>query len=437
MTAAILVLIALLVVNGVFAMSELAVMTSRQARLQQAARRGSRGAARALELARDPTRFLSTVQVGITLIGILAGAYAENALSGGLERLLVDLPLVGPHADTVALAVIVLAVTFVSLVIGELVPKGIALAHPEAVASLISRPLHLLSVIGAVPVRILSISTEAILRLLRIRPRAADDVSAEDVQSLIARAAGTGVFTPQELRLVRRTMGIRDLVVRDLMIPRPDIVWIDRSEPIDSVRVIVGTSPYSHFPICEGDLDHVVGVVHVKDLIAYGLVAGRDFALAAVAQPPVFVPETMSALRLLDHFQSTRRHLAFVVDEYGGTQGLVTLNDVTRAIVGDVSRVGERTPPSMLRREDGSWLVDGDLPLHELVAGLGLPAEFESSLPDVSTVAGLVTHALGSIPAEGERVERGGVRFEVVDMDGARIDKLLVRLAPTETRERS
>ncbi|MFZ2874067.1 MAG: hemolysin family protein [Phycisphaerales bacterium] len=426
MLVSILILAALLVLNGVFAMSELAMMTSRQSRLQQAAHAGSKGAATAMSLAREPTRFLSTVQVGITLIGILAGAFGENALSGRLEPLLNRVPVLEPYANTISLVGVVLIITYFSLVVGELVPKRIALAYPEQIASTISMPLHVLSVIAAWPVKLLTVSTELLLRALGIRPKAGDDVSEDDVRAVIARAASTGIFTPQELKLFQRTMRAGDLVVRDLMVSRADIVWIDESTPLDEVRVLVGTSPHSHFPICRGDLDSLVGVVHVKDLIAHGLIAGETFTVTTVASKPHFIPESMPALRLLDQFQSSRNHIAFVVDEYGATQGMLTLNDVTRAIVGDITRKGEVAGATMTRRDERTWLVDGRLPLHELVMGLELSPEVEGQLPDVSTVGGLVTTLLGRIPREGEKTAWEGYTIEVVDMDGVRVDKLLV-----------
>jgi putative hemolysin len=426
MVISILILAVLLILNGVFAMSELAMMTSRQSRLQQSAKAGSRGAAAAVALAREPTRFLSTVQVGITLIGILAGAFGENAFSGKLEPLVSRVPGLEPYADTIALALVVLLITYFSLVVGELVPKRIALAYPEMIASTISRPLNVLSIITAWPVKVLTVSTEVLLKILRIKPQGGDDVSEDDVKALISRAATTGIFTLQELKLFQQTMRAGDLVVRDLMVSRADIIWIEEDEPIDAVRVLVGTSPHSHFPICRGNIDNLVGVVHVKDLIAYGLIAGKDFKVAVVAQKPLFVPEKMPALRLLDQFQSTQNHIAFVVDEFGGTLGMLTFNDVTRAIVGDVSRKGATSTPTLTRRSEREWLVDGRLPLHELVVGLELSPEIESTLPDVSTVAGLVTTVLGHIPREGESLKWQGLAIEVIDMDGPRVDKLLV-----------
>lgn len=209
------------------------------------------------------------------------------------------------------------------------------------------------------------------------------------------------------------------------MVPRADIIWVDEKEPIDAVRVLVGTSPHSHFPVCRGTLDKLVGVVHIKDLIAYGLLAGTDFKVTAVAQKPLFVPETMPALNLLERMQRAKMHIAFVVDEYGGTQGLITLNDIVRAALGDIARRTEEPPPEARRRDDGSWLIDGSLAVHEMIAALGISPVSEDDLPDVNTVAGLVLAQLGHIPVPGERTTWQGFALEVLDMDGTRIDKIL------------
>jgi putative hemolysin len=426
MLAPLAILAFLLVLNGFFAMSELAMMTSRQSRLQQAAAAGNRGAAAAIVLAREPTRFLSTVQVGITLIGILAGAFGENALSGKLQEQIAKVPSLAEYSDQLALVIVVLGITYFSLVVGELVPKRLALAYPEAIASFIARPLNLLSTIAAWPVKLLTLSTEALLKVLRVKPRHGDDVSADDVKSLVARAASTGIFDPLEHKLFQRVFRVGDLTVASLMVPRADIIWIEENEAIDAVRVLVGTSPHSHFPVCRGTLDQLVGVVHIKDLIAYGLLAGTDFKVTAVAQKPLFVPESTPALKLLDRLQRTRSHIAFVVDEYGGTQGLITLNDVVSAVVGDIARRNEEPEPQGLRREDGSWLLDGSLPLHEMVAMLTISTEAEEALPDVNTVAGLALAQFGHIPSAGEKVTWEGFTLEIVDMDGTRIDKILI-----------
>lgn len=420
----------LILLNGIFAMSELAMMTSRHSRLQQSAEAGSRRARAALALAREPTRFLSTVQVGITLIGIFAGAFGEQAISGKLEPLIARIPALAPQADLISLLIVVLGITYCSLVIGELVPKRIALAHPEAVALLIARPLTVLSIIAALPVRILSASTELVLKILRIKPRDTDDVSEEDVRSLVARAATTGIFTKEEHRLFKRLMRVGDLTVRDLMVSRLDIVWLNESDTADSVRTLLGSSPYSHYPICRGDLDHIVGVVHIKDVIAYGLLADADFRVAEVAQKPMFLAQHTPALQALEQFQSRKLHVAFVIDEYGQTKGLVTLNDVTAALIGDMNRRGEAAPVSMVRRDDGSWLIDGRVPLRDLPEALGVPAEALEDHRDVTTVAGLTISMIGRIPKEGDKALWRNWRLEIIDMDGARVDKVLATPVP-------
>lgn len=427
MLLAISLILVLLAINGVFAMAELAMMTSRQSRLQAAAAKGSRRAQAALALSREPTRFLSTVQVGITLVAILSGAFGERVLSVQVRDWLAGWPALAPYADTIALVIVVLSITYLSLVFGELVPKRLALAYPEGIAILIARPLSWLARATAIPVRVLSLSTEGVLRILRVPTRTGDDVSHEDVQALVARAASTGVFTSQEHGLIQRLFRMGDLTVRDLMVPRAHIVWIESNTPVEDLSILIGTSPYSHFPICKGSLDEIVGVVHIKDLIAYGLIAGKNFRAEAVAHAPLFVPDTIGVLRLLDMFRSTRVHIAFIVDEHGATQGLATLNDVVTALVGDISRRGEQAPPRAHVRDDGSWLLDGRLPLHELTATLHIPAEARDALPDVSTVAGLVLAQLGHIPNEGDSVLWEGFEFEVMDMDGTRIDKVMAR----------
>ncbi len=430
MLLAIVVLAILLLFNALFAMSELAMMTSRPQRLQASAAKGHGGAALALTLAREPTRFLSTVQVGITAIGIFAGAYGEKAISATLTGWMTEaVPMVAPYASKISLVVVVLCITYLSLVVGELVPKRIALSNPELIASTIARPLTFLSVIAAWPVKLLSLSTDAIIKILGIKPPNRDDISEDDVKSLVSRAAGTGVFDPLEHKLFQRLFRIGELTVASLMVPRSDIVWIDESLSSEDVKVLVGSSPYSHFPVCRGNIDTLVGVIHIKDLIAYGLLSTTEFKIKTVAQKPVFVPDTMPALRLLDRFQSTKTHVAFVVDEFGGTQGLITLNDVVQSLVGDLSRKGEEKPPAARQRTDGSWLIDGRLPVPEVVTTLAVAHEFMGALPDAKTAAGLMLGLLGHIPHEGETVLWGGWVFEVVDMDGARIDQLLVRKA--------
>jgi putative hemolysin len=434
MTVALTVLAALFVLNAILAASELAVMTSRPSRLQGLAKRGNPRARQVMQLAQDPTRFLSTVQLGITVVAIVAGAFGEREFADPVADWLANAGLPRAWAVPLAFTVVVGSITYVSLVVCELIPKRVALAHPERVAMLIAPLLAGLSWLAAPAVKALSASTDLAIRVLGIRHRA-DDVSEDDVRALVARAASTGVFDPLEYQLFERAMRAGDLTVRSLMVPRTQIVWIDETMPAEDVRVLIGTAPFSHFPVCRGGMDHLLGVVHVKDLISYGLLAGADFKAATVAQKPLYVPETMPALRLLDLFQRNRTRVAFVVDEHGSLEGLVTANDVVQAIVGDLSRGSEEEPPGVQRREDGSLLMDGRLPVADMLAALDLPADAADTLPDVATAAGVVTALFGDLPTEGQRTLWHGWILEVVDLDGQRVDKLLAMRAATPDRE--
>jgi putative hemolysin len=433
MTLTLVILGLLLALNAMLAASELAMMTSRPSRLQQMADRGNVGARKAIEMSREPTRLLSTVQVGITLVAIFQGAFGERQLTGPIADWIDDYQALEHYAEGISLAIVVILLAYCSLVFGELVPKRVALAYPERVAALIAPVLWVVSTVAAWPVRLLSASTDGLLRLLRIRQRP-DEVNEEDVKAIVARAASTGVFDPIEHRIFERALRVGDMTAKSLMVPRSQITWIDESMPAEDVRVLIGTAPFSHFPVCGGTIDRLRGVVHVKDLISYGLLAGSDFKVSAVMQPPVYVPDTMPALRLLELFQANRTRIAFVVDEHGGLEGLATANDVIQAILGDLSRGGEDEQPAAVRRDDGSWLIDGRLPLPDVLATLGIARDAPDELPEVATAAGLVTALLGDLPTTGDHVDWHGWRFEVVDLDGRRVDKLLVSRLPRADR---
>ncbi len=436
MLVPILILAVALVLNAILATAELATMTSRASRLQRAASRGNKGAAAALALARQPTAFLSTVQFGITLIGIFAGAFGESAISESVKPMIAKIPVLEPYARSISFGLVVIVITYFSLVVGELVPKRIAMAYPEGVASFIARPLTLLAWLTSPAVRVLSISTDAILAVLRIKTRG-DDVSEDDIKALVSRAATTGVFGPLEHKLFQRLFRLGDLKVQSLMVPRHEMIFINHDMTLEEVRVLVGTSPHSHFPVVEGSLDKLVGVVHIKDLIAYGLLSSLEFKVIDVAQKPLFVPEAMPAVKLLDTFQKSRSHIAFVVDESGGVEGLVTLNDVVQALVGDISRLGEEPAARVIRRKDGSFLLDGMLSVHDAMTALGLPDPSPDELPAVTTLAGMVVALFGHVPDTGETVEWQGWTFEVVDMDGRRVDQVLAFKPPAPPAQTS
>ncbi|NDJ63127.1 MAG: HlyC/CorC family transporter [Chloroflexi bacterium] len=410
-----LIIILLIVLNGVFAMSEAAVIAARRARLQQLAEGGDAGAQAALDLSEDPTRFLATVQIGITLIGILTGAFGGATLAGQIAALLVDTPL-APYAEAVGFGLIVLLTTYLSLIIGELVPKRLAIQAPERIASAIARPMQMLARITGPVVRVLSASTNGVLWLLRSRESAEPPVTPEEISVMIEQGIEAGVFRATDQDMVEGIFRLGNRRVSTLMTPRTEVSWLNLEDPDAENQQIIINSPYSRLPVADGDLDKVVGLLRTKDLLSR-LLAGEPFDLRATMIEPLLVPESMSASRLLELFRETAMHIAFVINEYGGIEGLVTIQDILEAIVGDIER------PQITQRADGSWLVDGLLPIDEFADRFeveALPGEgFE-------TLAGFVLMQAGHIPQVGETIRWGRLQIEVVDMDGNRIDKLNV-----------
>lgn len=430
----IVLLLILILINGLLAMAEAAFLASRKARLAAAAERGDRGARMALDLAENPTRLLSTGQVGITMIGILSGAIGERSLVRDLAAWLHHMGAGAAASHWIALIAVVIALTYVSLVLGELVPKRLAIHSPERIASFLAAPMSWLAKAASPLVKLLSVSTDGLLRLLGVSARLTDAVTEEEVRAMVEQGAEAGVFEETEQKIVERVFRLSDRVVGELMVPRTEIDWLPLDASVDRVRVAVATSPHSHFPVCSDGLDSIVGVVHVKDLVKSGLLTDR-VSLSDLAQPPLYVPESLPALRALETFREARTHLAFVTDEYGGLVGLITLNDLVESIVGEVTSRSEGEEPMALEREDGSWLLDGLLPadaLRELIKAKKLPKEGEA---EYATVGGLVMAYLGRIPREGDRFEWDRFTFEVVDMDRQRVDKVLLTIRPDPARE--
>ena len=418
-----LIVLVLIVVNGLFSMSETAVVSSRPARLQQWAASGNAAARRTLALADDPNVFLATVQVGITLIGILSGALGGATLARSLADWLRPLPGLTAYADTVALISVVMLITYLSLVVGELVPKRIALNNPERVATQVSGPMQRLSAITAPVVEFLGTSTDAVLRLLRVQASDAPPVTEEEVGVLLEQGARAGVFDPAERTMVERVFELADDRVSALMTPRHEVVWLDLDDGPEEHRRRMVDSVFSRFPVGRGDLDHVVGVVRAKDLLTAALMS-QEVTVEERLREPLVVPEGMTVLRLLETFRQAGAHLAIVVDEYGGTAGLITLQDVLEAIVGEFPVPGE-PDDAALRRDDGSWFLDGGLPVDRLAEILGSDPVPPVEAGRYDTVGGFVLARLGRIPSVGEHFTWGGWRFEVADMDGHRIDKIL------------
>jgi putative hemolysin len=419
------VIVFLILLNGFFAMSETALVSSRKARLRQRAEEGDGGARAALELADSPNRFLSTVQIGISLIGVLAGAFGGATLAEPLAGALRSVPALAPYAGPIAFGAVVVAITYLSLILGELVPKRLALNGAEVVASRVSGPMRLISVITSPAVWFLSASTEAVLWLLRARSGSVSPVSEQEVEILMEEGARAGVFEEEERDLVRRALRLDDRPVRELMTPRPKVAWLDADDPPEEVLRQAREAGHSYFPIARGELDDLLGIASVKDAWAQQAVGEPVDLLGSLRRSPL-VPEGAPATDALEAFKRFGLPVALVIDERGDIEGLVTLTDVLAALVGEVPDEDEPAEEAIVSREDGSWLVDGLLAADELKEQLGirgLPREEEA---DYQTVGGMVMDALGRVPEEGDRFEWEGYSFEVVDMDGRRVDKVLV-----------
>ncbi|HEX8832520.1 MAG TPA: hemolysin family protein [Longimicrobium sp.] len=415
-------ILVLIVLNGVFAMSEIAVVSSRRTRLRERADAGDAGARRALALAEEPTRFLSTVQIGITLIGTLAGAFGGATLADELKPVIARAPLLAPYAESLALAAVVLVITYLSLVIGELVPKRIGLNAPERIAAAVSGPMNVVSLLAAPAVKMLTVSTELLLRLLRVRKGNEPPVSEAEITVMMEQATQAGVFHEEEQELVERVFWLGDQRVDAVMTPRHRIVWLDlEATPAENWRRMV-EHRFTRYLLCDGGLDAVRGMVDVKDLWAARLEGGGD-SLEEHVREPLYIPASTRALHLLERFRECGVHLAVVVDEYGGIEGLVTLNDLLEEIAGDLSLTTAGSPP-VVRRDDGSLLVDGSYPVDDFREALGLP-ERRGEPREYRTVGGLVFTVLGHVPSPGEHLEHEGWHIELTDMDGNRVDKVL------------
>lgn len=422
-----LLVVVLIVLNGLLSMSELAIVSARPSRLHHRAEEGSTGAKVALALAEEPDRFLSTVQIGITLIGVGTGALGGAALSGPVADLLGTIPGVGEKtANSIAVAVVVVVITYLSLVIGELVPKRLALQQAERIAMTMARPLQLLSTATAPIVTLLAWSSDVVLRLLGQQDVNAEPVTEEEVQHLLREAREAGVFQRAETEMVEGVFDIGDRTAAELMTPRHRVTFLDLTRPDDENRDLMRRAVHSHYPVCEGSTDNVVGTVSTRDLWQQHL-RGEPFDLRAVMREPHFVPEIAPALAVVEQMRTLGTRDAIVVDEYGGVSGLLTMSDVLSDVVGELDDETNTGIKGSIRRDDGSWLLDGNFPAHETRELLDideLPGEEEGRF---ETIGGFVMDQLGHIPTAGEHVQVQGYRIEVVDMDGNRIDKLLVQ----------
>ena len=415
----------LILANGLFSMSEMAVVTVRKSRLQDWARKGNARAKIALELASAPNRVLSAVQVGITLVGILTGVFSGRSIANALAGQLRSIPMVAAYSEAVSLTIVVIVITYFTLIIGELVPKRLALRHPEGIATLVAVPLNIFLKLSSPIVHLLNISSDTVFRLFGKQQVQEPPVTEEEINILIQQGTAAGVFEESEQDMVEAVFTLGDRSARSLMTPRTQIVWIDLNDPLDETRRRLAEGGHSRLPVARESLDDVVGVVQAKDLLAL-LLKENIFDIQRVLQQPLFVPRSLSALQVLEAFKHSGKHIALVVDEYGGIEGLLTHHDLLEAIAGEIPIGETQAEPRAVQREDGSWLLDGMLPVDEfkeLFHLESLPGENKDSF---QTLGGFVFTRLGRVPAVGERFEWGNLCFEIVDMDGKRIDKVLV-----------
>jgi putative hemolysin len=420
----ILVIALLILLNGFFSMSEMALVSAKRARLQAAADQGKSGARSALALLADPTEFLSAIQIGITLIGLLAGAYSGAAFAEPLAMALTPIGIPERYAEELAFGVVVLIVTFLSLIIGELVPKRVALTHAESLAIIVAPIMRVFAKSMLPLVWLLRITVNAVLRILPLSSAPQAAVTEDDVRALVAEGTHAGVFLASERRLLEGVMALAERKVGSIMIPRQDIIWLDADEPLDALWQQAKASGHARFLVARQKLDNLLGMITLADLSE--VVHRRRLELERDLQPPLHVPDSISVLQLLDQFQKSSTHLAIVTDEYGEIEGITTPIDILKAIAGELPELGSRERPEAIQRADGSWLIDGHLPIEELQRKLG---RRDMVAREYHTVAGFVLARLGRIPKAGDTLTWRDLKIEIVDMDGVRIDKVM--LGPT------
>ena len=425
------IILILIVLNGIFALSEFAIVSAKRTRLKQLADKGDTGAATALELADEPTPFLSTIQIGITLVGIFAGAYGGATVAKGLKEYFTAFPSLAPYAEAMSLTLVVLVITYLTLIFGELVPKRIALNDAEKLAATVAKPMRFLSVIATPLVFVLSRSTEAVLRIMGIHETEEPSVTEKEIKIMLEEGTEAGIFERAELSMVEGVFDLGDRRVASLMTHRPHIIALDLDDPDEENLRKMIISGRSNFPVFHEDLDSIVGMISVKNVLARIVDVGSPDIKGAVTKP-FFVPETISVLKLLESFKESGVHSALVTDEYGSVQGLVTLHDILEAIVGDVRTAGEPVETPVVVREDGSWLIDGSTPVEDLKDILSVEAFPVEEEGEYRTIAGLIMYVLDRIPVTGDHFESGGLRYEVVDMDGNRVDKVMVMRIPAD-----
>ncbi|HNS07883.1 MAG TPA: hemolysin family protein [Anaerolineaceae bacterium] len=421
----ILVIFVLILFNGFFSMSEIAIVSARKVRLEQRADEGDAGAGRALQLSKETGQFLSSVQVGITLVAMLTGAFGGATLAERLTQSLARVPWLATSAATLSLVIVVLVTTYFSLVIGELIPKKIALNNPEKIASKVSGIMVFFSRLTSPLTRLLSSSTDLGMRLLGIKPSGEPPITEEEIKVLIDQGTQVGVFGEAEQDMVEGIFRLNDRSINAIMTPRTDVTWLDADDSIEEILKTILQSPYSRFPVSRESLDNVLGILKSRDLLEKQL-SGEPFNLLDLLQKPLFIPENTPVMRVLEMEREHGVHEALVIDEYGGVLGFVTLFDVLEAIIGELPSQDQASEPEIVMREDGSYLIDGLLPIDEFKDLFDLDLLPEEDKVGFQTAGGFVMNQVGSIPHAGQTFQWNDLLFEVLDMDGLRIDKILV-----------
>jgi putative hemolysin len=429
----VLIIALLLLLNGVFAMFEIALISARRSRLEEEARAGRLGAKTALALLEEPEKVLSAIQVGITLIGIVSGAYGGLALSRDVALLLQPVSWLAPYAETLSVVLVVGIITYLSLIIGELVPKTIALNNAEAIATFLSPAMKLFGTLTYPVVWTLSASTKLVLKFFGVQNRHEAPVTEEELRMFLKKGSEHGVIEKEESDMINEIIRFGDKRAGALMTPRVDVEWIDVTQPEEKILADVLASPHPRMLVCDDEIDRIRGVVNVKDVLSY-YIRHRRLNLDDILFQPLYIPESAAALKVLEMFRETKRHFGVVINEYGSVEGIVTLHDLTENIMGDLPAPGEENEAEVFRREDGSYLADGSMKVEDAEDLLHVPSLFdaEEERPDVNTLGGLAMYRLSRIPAVGDRFTAGGHLFEIVDMDGNRVDKLMIRVLPPQ-----
>jgi len=424
----ILIILGLIILNGLFSMAEIALVSARKARLETQAAKGDEKAKKALELANHPDTFLSTVQIGITLIGILTGIFSGQNITSDIKLWLEKFPALAPYSNGLSTAIVVIMVTYLSLVLGELLPKRIGLNSPEKIAKAVAAPMRVISILTHPFIWLLTKSTNLIVSLFNLKG-SDNSVTEEEIKAIISEGTETGAIEEAEQEIIERVFHLGDRNITSLMTHRSDIVWLNMNLTVGQARPIINEDVHTVYPVCEGTIDNIKGMVSIKDIF----LAEPETAIADIMKPALYVPENNSAYQVLEMFKKTKAHYCFIVDEYGSVEGMITFFDILEAIVGDTPETGDEEY-QIIEREDGTFLVDGQLPFYDLLSRFNKTDWLGENEGNFDTVAGFILHEMQRIPATGDKMEWKEVKFEIIDMDGHRIDKVLITL-PEEIRE--